>query len=228
MLDIRREALIRAGMNRAGNAAKTVIDYIDSMIQSKHTELFRRHRWARLKTVLDIDLVEGQTVYEFPDGTYIGLIQLVWAENDAGHTTQMEAAVHPHRFDPYLNDDVGAPQTWWVEDAKFHMAPTPAPDWTKIRISCQGREARIQEPGDRVQVDAELLTRYVVIDVLRHFGKHDVADREQRDLHRFETDVQAHESEGKIYRMGQSNLGYPTQRGHHFRGHHYPGQRGAY
>ncbi len=212
MLDIRREVLIRAGMHRGGNAAKTVIDYVDSMIQSKHTELFRRFRWARLKTVLDIDLETDKRVYEFPDGTYIGLIQIVWAENSTGHTAKMGAAVDPHRYDPHNYDVSGAPATWWVEDGKFYIAPAPAPDWKKVRISCQAREANIQEPGDRIQVDAELLTRYVTVDTLQHFDQLQLAQQQQADLLRFEADVQAHESEGKVYRLGQSNAGYPTQR----------------
>lgn len=213
---LRDKVLLEVGISRAGNARKHIIDTVSRYLERSHRTLYVSQPWARRNITIEVPLVAGTTIYEFPDKTYPGYIEYVYAVNQDENISPvlLKFHVNPHRFDAINNRQFGPPLHVWIENGNLVVGPAPTELWTHLLIQTKERDADFKESGDRCQVDPEMLIMKAAVSATRFLGKHDVADRLEAELTLYTNDVRTAESSHTTVTLGQYRAGgYPTQRG---------------
>ncbi len=157
---IREEVLTRCTLNTGGDRGARAMKLIESFIRGAQAHLVLKSPWLRLSASRDITLLDGVSVYDFPDDLEPGRFADLLARNI---TSQR---LLPMDFDPsysarnaLLNSE-GRPLYYWFENEDISISPAPdVSQWDIIRVSGYLRNVPMVNDTDLASVDGEALVQ---------------------------------------------------------------------
>ncbi len=167
------EVFTRCTLNTGGDRGSRALKLVQSQIRRAQRELVVKAPWLRLLGSVTINLVTGQTVYDFPDEMDPGKYADLYIRNATS------LAYFPLTPDPSQrqrnalgNANASRAFYYWFNDGALNI--TPAPDitgWDQLRIDGYLRESALVNNTDLVSVDFEALVQRTELFVRPRIGQ---------------------------------------------------------
>jgi hypothetical protein len=180
---VRDEVFTRCTLNTGGDRGSRALKLVDSMIRRAQRELAISSPWLRLSSSVTINLVTGQTAYDFPDEMDPGRYMELYVRNT---TSQAYYPVTPDPSQGQRNglatSTMGRALFYWFNDGQLYISPSPDTDsWDQLRIDGYLREGDLIDDEALVAVDSEALIQRAEIFVRPRIGQ--VVTQDMKDSH---------------------------------------------
>ena len=211
LAEVRRAVAIRLNFGSQADNPE-MRDLVVQYVQSAAAELLTRHTWIENLISLEAPLIDGQTLYDFPDNIDPGRIERIIVLDVDGNELPLEADIQPHERSLYLADPdlKDLPLRYRFIDQQIEILPRPDvtnyPTWI---IEGYQRQGKPVEDGDTIPVDEEALIRFATAKLKAHLNQRD-AGAAQRDAELYLETIRPLQSEPSNIQVGGNfNRKYP-------------------
>jgi hypothetical protein len=195
-----QEVLIRSGMGTKAGMNTNLDPLVQSYIRSAQAELHPMMEWTQLRAVIDIALIADQMQYDWPDNVSPGDIDFITAVRGSdGQEFPLEPGIRPSEHT--VSTTSGLPTRFDFTDEIIEIRPAPSSVYTGLKLYVVKEPAPLNNPDDRISIDAEAVVQRAVIKVRNHFGAPGVPLLVT--LHeKYLSDVRAQQSTGDGFQLG--------------------------
>jgi hypothetical protein len=228
LAEIREAVGIRMGMGQQVSNSTALHSMLDEHIRTAFNLLVREAHWVVLDSWAEIDLIQDQHYYEFPDNIEVGGTREITVEDINNQEYRLHPGVAHYERNAFRQDrggtnragaTSGLPLRWEIEDGK--LAIYPAPDTEQyVRLKVRGKALPFEpyNDNDQVVIDAQAIILQATVLGKQHF-KLPNPEQDEQVLRRHLMNMRENQSDGESVQIGPERSsrydGRPRTNRHH-------------
>lgn len=204
LAEVRRSVGIRLNFGPQGDTSPDMKNLLDEFIRRAARELILEAQWVELRIRYEVDLIDGQDVYDWPDNMDPGRLERLIVLSVEGHEYELKAGINPAERETMLsaNDPRSLPLRYEVVNEDLKILPPPLTErYATLIIEGYTRGIPPTNDMDRIPVDQEALIQKATCIGKKHFGAPD-AEIAERDFQSYLLRMRPMQSDNQDFRMG--------------------------
>lgn len=167
-----------AGHSTHASPGRNVADVVEQTVRRVYERLHDDFAWPHLLIQRDMDLAAGQRIYSFPGNLDPDRVGDAWVLEDKDTVWRPVAygigAEHWNAYNPDRDERADPVRAWQrYEGDMIEVWPTPLTSHGKLRIEGMPFARELNNTGDRIDIDANLIALYAAGEILLRQGSSD-------------------------------------------------------
>lgn len=179
LMEVREAVAIRLNVGAQATVASSMRDLLDEFIRRASREVLLEAAWVELRVRLEMDLVDGVSLYEWPDnmdpGRLEGLSVVSQLDGNDERVYELHAGIRAHEQEMWTGDSAkGLPVRYEIINGDLRLLPAPdTENYQILRIEGYQRPPEPRTNTDRIPLDKEAVVQKAVAIGKQHFGHPD-------------------------------------------------------
>lgn len=204
LAEVRKSTAILLNFGAQAAQAGSLRELLDEFIRQAARDVALEFPHAELRFREDIDLIDGQSIYDWPDNLDPGRLERVTVVTDSNKEYALRSDIQPHERSMWTqgDDPRSAPVRYEIINQDLNILPAPDTETYKtLRIEGYARDISPTHNDDKIPVDKQALILMSVAYGKAHFQHADAlaaAQKAKEYIKRLRPMV----SEGAVFRIG--------------------------
>ncbi len=199
--EARLEVIARMGFPVQGGLSAAMYPFIDSFIRQAQATLYEEVDWVKLWKDEEIELIEQQDAYDWPDDCRYGQENSVFATDSNGKITKLSPGLKAWEISE--DKTPTTPQRYFFKERMLYIYPIPdVTRWKTLTIRYIATASPLREDGDRLSMNSQAVILKSLILAKIHYGQAGVPELE-RDLVRFMVRIRAQNTDSEGVQLGR-------------------------